>query len=163
MSIVIPTRDRLDLLTACLAALEQRTSYPSYEVVIVDNDSTEPATRRFFTETRHRVVAAPGPFNYARVVNRGVAASTGEFVVTLNNDVTITTDDWLEQMVGVAALPDVGIVGVSPRDPAGHAQHEGIVMVALSPAPAPRPQLRRSRRVPRGDPSRPAPSRGPVR
>jgi len=139
VSVVIPTRDRLDLLRPCLAAIERRTTYPAYEVVIVDNDSVEPATRRFFTETRHRVVAAPGPFNYARVVNRGVAASTGEFVVTLNNDVTITTDDWLEQMVGVASLRDVGIVGVHLRDPAGHAQHEGIAV-------APYPQhLRRDR------------------
>ncbi len=139
VSIVIPTRDRLDLLAPCLAALEERTTYPSYEVVIVDNGSVEPETLRFFAETRHRVVSAPGPFNYARVINRGVAASTGDYIVTLNNDVTITTDDWLEQMVGVATLPGVGIVGVYLEDPAGHAQHEG---VAIAPYPQ---HLRRDR------------------
>ncbi|MFI5035496.1 MAG: glycosyltransferase [Acidimicrobiales bacterium] len=139
VSIVIPTRDRLDLLAPCLAELETRTTYPDYEVVIVDNDSRESATKRFFTETRHRVVAAPGEFNYARVINRGVAASTGDVVVTLNNDVTITTDDWLEQMVGVASLPGVGIVGVYLEDPAGHSLHEG---VAIAPYPQ---HLRRDR------------------
>jgi O-antigen biosynthesis protein len=139
VSIVLPTRDRLDLLKPCLASLEACTSYPSYEVVIVDNGSVQPETLRFFAETRHRVVAAPGPFNYAAVINRGVAATTGEYVVTLNNDVTIATDDWLEQMVGVASLPRVGVVGVYLEDPAGHAQHEG---VAIAPYPQ---HLRRDR------------------
>ena len=139
VSIVIPTRDRLDLLTNCLNALESRTTYPNYEVVIVDNDSVEPDTLRFFSDTRHRVVRAPGAFNYARVVNRGVAVSTGDFVVTLNNDVTVVTADWLEQMVGVAGLPDVGVVGVYLQDPSGHSQHEG---VAIAPYPQ---HLRRDR------------------
>jgi len=139
VSIVIPTRDRLDLLEPCLAALVTRTTYPNYEVVIVDNGSSEPETRRFFADTPHRVVSAPGAFNYARVINQGVAATTGDFVVTLNNDVTITTDDWLEQMVGVATLPDVGVVGVYLEDPSGHAQHEG---VAIAPYPQ---HLRRDR------------------
>jgi len=139
VSIVIPTRDRLDLLVPCLDALEKRTTYPSYEVVIVDNGSVEPETLRFFAENRHRVVSAPGPFNYARVINRGVDATTSDYVATLNNDVTITTDDWLEQMVEVATLPGVGIVGVYLEDPAGHAQHEG---VAIAPYPQ---HLRRDR------------------
>ncbi|MDE3064199.1 MAG: glycosyltransferase family 2 protein [Acidobacteriota bacterium] len=139
VSVVIPTRDRLDLLGPCLAALEERTTYPSYEVVIVDNGSVEPATRRFLAETRHVVVDSPGPFNYAAVVNRGVAAATGEFVVTLNNDVTIATDDWLEQMVGLASLPGIGVVGAYLQDPAGHPQHEG---VAIAPYPQ---HLRRDR------------------
>ncbi len=139
VSIVIPTRDRLDLLAPCLDALEGRTTYRDYEVVIVDNDSSEPETLRFFAETRHRVVRAPGAFNYARVVNQGVLASTGDFVVTLNNDVTVVTADWLEQMVGVAGLPGVGVVGVYLQDPSGHAQHEG---VAIAPYPQ---HLRRDR------------------
>jgi GT2 family glycosyltransferase len=139
VSIVIPTRDRLDLLEPCLAALESRTTYPNYEVVIVDNGSVEERTRLFLERTRHRVVAAPGPFNYSRVVNAGVAAAGGELVVTLNNDVTISSTDWLEQMVGVARLPGVGIVGVYLEDPSGHPQHEGVVI-------APYPQhLRRDR------------------
>ena len=139
VAVVIPTRDRLDLLEACLSSLEARTTYPHYEVVIVDNGSVEPATRRFLAECAHRVVAAPGPFNYAAIVNRGVAATSAPFVVTLNNDVTVTTDDWLEQLVGVALLDRVGVVGAYLADPAGHPQHEG---VAIAPYPQ---HLRRDR------------------
>src|SRR5487761_2380467 len=137
--VVIPTRDRLDLLEACLSSLEARTTYPHYEVVIVDNGSVEPATRRFLAQCAHRVVAAPGPFKYAAIVNRGVAATSAPFVVTLNNDVTVTTDDWLEQLVGVALLDRVGVVGAYLADPAGHPQHEG---VAIAPYPQ---HLRRDR------------------
>lgn len=139
VSVVIPTRDRLDLLAPCLEALEARTTYPAYDVVIVDNDSRDPATLAFLEGSAHTVVRAPGPFNYARVVNRGVAAARGEYVVTLNNDVTVRTPDWLEQMVGVLGLPGVGVVGVYLEEPDGRAQHEG---VAIAPYPQ---HLRRDR------------------
>jgi len=131
VTIVIPTRDRLDLLRRCLAGVE-RSSYPQFTVVICDNDSVEPATRAYFAETPHQVVPAPGPFNYSDIVNRGVAASDGEFIVTLNNDVEIHDVDWLERLMSVAQLPNVGIVGCALREPNGPLNHEGI---AIAPYP----------------------------
>ncbi len=139
VSVIIPTRDRLDLLEACLASLEARTDYPHLEVVIVDNDSVEPATTAFLADTPHRVVAAPGPFNYARIVNLGVAASTGTYVVTLNNDTEVLEADWLTRLVELVTLPGVGIVGAHLVEPDGAAQHEG---VAIAPYPQ---HLRRER------------------
>ncbi len=131
VTIVIPTRDRLDLLERCLNGVEQ-SSYPNFSVVICDNDSIEPATLRYLDNTSHTVVKTPGPFNYSAIVNAGVAETSSDYVVTLNNDVEISDVDWLEQLVSVALLPGVGIVGCALREPSGAYQHEGI---AIAPYP----------------------------
>ncbi|MGH9019713.1 MAG: glycosyltransferase family 2 protein [Acidimicrobiales bacterium] len=132
VAIVVPTRDRVDLLEACLRSVREHTAYPSYEVVVVDNDSVEPATRDYLSRSDARVVAAPGPFNYSAIINRGVAATDAEVIVTLNNDVTVAQDDWLDQLVAVATMPGVGVVGVRLDEPDGRPQHEGI---AVAPYP----------------------------
>ena len=82
--------------------------------------------------TKYRVVACPGPFNYAHIVNRGVAQSHADYVVTLNNDTIVIAADWLERMVSLAALPDVGVVGGRLIDQDGRNEHESIV---ISPYP----------------------------
>lgn len=128
VDIVIPTRDRRDLLERCITSLEQVTAYPHYSIIILDNDSVEPTTQDFFEQSPHRVIACPGEFNYAAIINRGVAHCTGDFVVTLNNDTIITQPDWLDQMVGVAQLDNVAIVGVALVDPNGVHEHDGIVV-----------------------------------
>lgn len=132
VDIVIPTRDRLDLVLQCIEAVETKTTYPNYDIIILDNDSKDPATLAYFATTKYRVVACPGPFNYAHIVNRGISHSTADFVVTLNNDTILVTPDWLERMVGLASLPDVGIVGGCLLDQHGHFEHESIV---ISPYP----------------------------
>ena len=137
IDIVIPTRDRLDLVLQCLTAIETVTTYPNYNIIILDNDSKEPATLEFFSATNYQVVACPGPFNYAHIVNRGVSHSTADYVVTLNNDTIVITPDWLERMVSLASLPDVGIVGGCLLDQTGRFEHESIVI-------APYPQHLRS-------------------
>ena len=132
IDVIIPTRDRLDLVLQCINALETQTTYPNYDIVILDNDSKEPATLEYFASTNYRVIPCPGPFNYAAIVNRGVSLSTADFVVTLNNDTILITSDWLERMIGVAALPEVGIVGACLIDQDGRHEHESIV---ISPYP----------------------------
>lgn len=132
VDIIIPTRDRSDLLEACITSIETRTSYPNYRITILDNDSVEERTRQFFAETKHRVLPAPGPFNYAKIMNAGVLASDADFVVALNNDTLVTSDDWLTQLVELAALPEVGIVGARLVDAQGHVEHEGF---AIAPFP----------------------------
>lgn len=137
IDIIIPTRDRLDLVRQCLDAIEAITTYPNYRVMILDNDSVDPAALEFFATTEHRVVPCPGPFNYAHIVNRGIQHSSADFVVTLNNDTIVITPDWLEQMVALASLPDVSIVGACLLDQDGRFEHESIVI-------APYPQHLRS-------------------
>ena len=128
IDIIIPTRDRVELLRTCIESVERRTTYPNYRIIILDNDSREPETLRYFATSPHQVVACPGPFNYAKIVNRGVHHASGEFVVTLNNDTVVLTPSWLEQMVGLAALRDVGVVGVSLIEPDGRHEHDGFVI-----------------------------------
>ncbi len=132
IDIIIPTRDRIDLVQQCIAAIEEKTTYDNYNIIILDNDSKEPATLEFFSTTKYRVVPCPGPFNYALIVNRGVRHSNADFVVTLNNDTILVTQDWLEQLLGLASLPDVSIVGASLLDQHGHHEHDSIV---VSPYP----------------------------
>jgi GT2 family glycosyltransferase len=131
VEIVIPTRDRLDLVRACLASLESLTTYPNYSITILDNDSALPETLEFFASSPYKVVPCPGEFNYASIMNRGIAAATGEFVVTLNNDTKILTPDWLEKMVAVAQLPEVGIVGNHQIDPDHGTVHAGVVLAQV--------------------------------
>jgi GT2 family glycosyltransferase len=128
IDIIIPTRDRVDLLRQCIDAVVSKTTYPNYDIIILDNDSKDPVTLNYFDVTRFRVIPCPGPFNYAKIVNRGVSHSTADFVVTLNNDTILDTPDWLERMVGLAALADVGFVGACLLDQDGRREHESIVI-----------------------------------
>jgi GT2 family glycosyltransferase len=127
IDIVIPTRDRVDLLRKCIASVEA-SSYPNYAITILDNSSTDPATLEYLATTTHRVIDCAGPFNYAAIINRGVAQCSADFVLTLNNDAIVRTCDWLEQMVGVASLDDVSIVGVTLLDQHDVHEHDAIVI-----------------------------------
>ena len=132
VSVVIPTRDRAELLRVALEGLFRATDYPDLEVVIVDNDSREPETAALFAahrgEARCRVVAAPGPFNFSDLCNRGAGAASGSVLVFLNNDVEVTHPDWLRELVSLAVRPDIGAVGAKLLYPDGTLQHGGVVL-----------------------------------
>jgi len=127
VDIIIPTRDRVDLVGRCIESIERLSTYPAYRITILDNDSVEPATLDYFASTRHHVLACPGPFNYAAIMNRGVAATEAGLVVMINNDTTVVTPDWLERMVGVALLEDVGAVGCLQTNNGVH-DHDGVII-----------------------------------
>ena len=132
ISIIVPTRDRSDLLRTCLDGLA-RTRFPgAREIIVVDNGSEEPRTKALFAELAStgtaRVLAAPGPFNFAALTNAGVAAATGELVCLLNNDIEIAEPDWLEQMAAFAVRPEVGAVGARLLYPDGAIQHAGVAL-----------------------------------
>jgi GT2 family glycosyltransferase len=129
VSILIPTRNRLDLLRACLDSLAA-TAYRNFEVVIIDNESDDPATLAFLSRCGHRVlrVASPGrKFSFAHLANEAVRAVTSEFVLFLNNDTEVVAGRWLSQMIGFARMPGVGAVGAKLRYRDGTVQHAGIV------------------------------------
>jgi GT2 family glycosyltransferase len=132
IDIIIPTRDRIDLVRQCIMALENKTTYQNWDIILLDNDSIEPESLEYFADSKYRVVPCPGPFNYAKIVNRGVAHSSADYIVTLNNDTILMTPDWLERMVSLAALEDVAVVGACLLDQYGHREHESIV---VSPYP----------------------------
>ncbi|HEV3211944.1 MAG TPA: glycosyltransferase, partial [Acidimicrobiales bacterium] len=131
VAIVIPTRDRLDLLRACIESVERRTAYQNYSILICDNDSVEPETLAWMAASGHAVVRCPGPFNYAAIMNRGVAHTSADFIVTLNNDTTIATPEWLDHLVGLCSLDKVASVGVKLAFPDGRLQHEGVGIIPL--------------------------------
>ncbi len=127
IDVIIPTRDRVDLLRQCIESV-QASSYENFEITILNNGSVEADTLEFFATTPHRVIECPGPFNYAAIINRGVEHSSAEYVVTLNNDTIVRSRDWLEQLVGVASLDDVSIVGVTLLDQHDVHEHDGIII-----------------------------------
>jgi len=132
VSIVIPTRDRADLLARAAETLFERASWPNKELVIVDNGSAEPETFALFDRLRARpdvtILRRDEPFNFARLVNEGVRASTGEVIALLNNDVETGDPDWLSQLVALAVDPRVGVVGVKLLHEDRTVQHAGIAL-----------------------------------
>lgn len=134
VSLIIPTRDLLEYLRPCLESILSLTSYPNYEIVVVDNGSRHPDILAYLVEMERRagvrLLRLDEEFNYARLNNLGVKASEAEFVVLLNNDLTVLTPDWLEEMVGQAIQPGVGAVGARLLFPDGHIQHAGVILGA---------------------------------
>jgi len=129
VDIIIPTRDRVDLLDACITSITKRSTYPSYRISVVDNNSVEDATLRYLERDDLHVVHCPGPFNFSRIVNSGVRASTADYVLLLNNDVTVLSDDWIEALLELGQQTDVGAVGCRLLFPDGSVQHEGIALL----------------------------------
>lgn len=130
VSVIIPTRNRADLLSICIAGLAS-TDYPDLEVIVVDNDSDDPATLEYLKtlqERGMRVLRHAGPFNYSAINNRAVAEATGTLVCLLNNDVAMLSPDWLKIMATQALRDEVGAVGAQLLYPDGRIQHAGVVI-----------------------------------
>ncbi len=132
VSVIIPTRDRAELLARCVEGVLHRTDYPTLELIIADNDSREPETlcllAKLGRDPRVRVLPAPGPFNYSAINNAAAAAATGEVLVLLNNDIDVIGPGWLRELVGHAVRPDVGAVGARLLFGNGLIQHAGVVL-----------------------------------
>jgi GT2 family glycosyltransferase len=132
VSIIVPTRDRLDLLRRCVDSILQRSTYPNYEVVIVDNQSVEQETlaylASFDADSRVRVRHHDEPFNYSRINNAAVEACPEGLICLLNNDIEVITPDWLEELVSHALRPHVGAVGAMLYYPNDTIQHAGVVI-----------------------------------
>lgn len=132
VSIVVPTRDGLALLRRTIETVRQCTTYPNYEIIIVDNGSIEPSTAeyldRLLTERSVSVVVDAGDFNFSRLINGGVSNACGEIVVLLNNDTYIIAPRWLEELVYLALHPANGAIGAKLLYPDGTIQHAGVVL-----------------------------------
>lgn len=130
VSVVVPTRNRLDLLRTCMNGLAL-TDYPDIEVLVVDNDSNDPETLEYLASLespRRRVLRHAGPFNYSAINNRAVAEAKGTLICLLNNDIEVLKADWLAIMAVQAMRSDVGAVGAQLLYPDGRIQHAGVVI-----------------------------------
>lgn len=131
VSVIIPTRDGLALLSRCIDSLFAHASTLDVEVIVVDNGSVEPETLSYFEEIRARgvrVLPMPGPFNFSSLNNRAVAEATGNILCLLNNDIEVLHAGWLEELVGQLMRPGVGAVGAKLLWPNGMVQHGGVVL-----------------------------------
>ncbi|WP_341582299.1 glycosyltransferase family 2 protein [Marinobacter metalliresistant] len=133
VSLCIPTRNGLSVLKPCLDAILQRTKYPNFEVLIVDNQSDCSATLDYLAElqkrdTRVRVLRYNAPFNFSAINNFAVAHARGQVIGLINNDVEPRQPGWLDEMVAQAMRPDIGCVGAKLFYPDGSIQHAGVVL-----------------------------------
>lgn len=133
VSIIIPTRDHLDVLKVAVDSILSKTDHKNFEVVIVDNGSVEPPTLQWFDQItaqdrRVRVLRDDRPFNYSALNNAAVAQCSGEFVALVNNDIEVISPGWLSEMVGLAQRPGTGCVGAKLYYPDGRIQHAGVVV-----------------------------------
>lgn len=157
ISILIPNKDQADVLKRCIQSIE-KSSYQNYEVIIIENNSTQPETFQYYSdlcgmkyqpetdsgqcsetekiscegklsgEQSIKVVTWQGGFNYSAINNFGASFAAGEYLILLNNDIELITKDWMEEMLGNCQRPEVGIVGARLYYPDNTIQHAGIVV-----------------------------------
>jgi len=132
VSLIIPTRDRVDVLRACIESIRARTHYPNWEILLIDNQSRERATRDYFAELRDdpriRLFRYDAPFNYSAINNFAASEARGEILGFVNNDIEVIAEGWLDEMVGYALRPEIGAVGARLLYPDGKVQHAGVVL-----------------------------------
>ena len=133
VTIIIPTKDRLDLLKPCVTSLLQKTTYPNYEVFIVDNNSTDPDTLCYLESlevgaARVSVLRYPHAYNFSAINNFAVNIASGDYIVLLNNDTQVVQPYWLDRMMAHAQRPEVGIVGARLVYGDQKIQHAGVVL-----------------------------------
>lgn len=132
ISLIIPTRDRVDLLRRCVESILKLTTYQDYEIVIVDNQSEEDETLRYLRDvqrdSRVTVLSYDKPFNYSALNNYAAAHTTGDIVGLVNNDIELISPDWLEEMAGHAMRKEIGAVGAMLYYPNDTIQHAGVIL-----------------------------------
>lgn len=132
VSLIIPTRNGLKEVRQCIGSILAKTTYPNYEILIVDNNSDDPATLQYFdvlkTEVRVRVVRDDRPFNYSALNNAAAKLAHGEVLGLLNNGLDVISPDWLSEMVSIALQPNIGAVGSRLWYPNDTLQHGGVIL-----------------------------------
>ena len=135
VSIVIPTMGKLDLIKPCIDSLIEKTTYPNFEVLMLDNsrgkfpDGIDYLKGLQLNDRQLTVIECNEPFNWARLNNTGVRHTSGELLLFLNDDIEVTSSDWLEHLVRQALRPQVGAVGALLYYPNGALQHTGVLLV----------------------------------
>ena len=132
VSLLIPTRDRRDLVEVAVRSILEKSTYRHYEILILDNGSVEPDTLAFFAQIqredqRVRVLRYDHPFNYSAINNFGVRHAKGDIIGLVNNDIEVISPEWLTEMVSHVVRPDVGCVGAKLYYENDTIQHAGVI------------------------------------
>lgn len=132
VSLIIPAKDKVKLTRGCITSILEKTTYANFEILLIDNGSTEPETRAYNAKiAQHpkvRVIDYAKPFNYSAINNFAVAQAKGSVIGLVNNDIEVMAPDWLTEMVSWALLPDVGCVGAKLYYANETIQHAGCVL-----------------------------------
>lgn len=132
VSIIIPNRDHLEDLSRCISSIVERSTYDNYEIIVIENNSCRDEVFAYYKEIQEnlaiRVITYEGEFNYSRINNLGVAQAQGEYVLLLNNDTSVITPDWIEELLMYAQRSDVGAVGAKLYYEDRTIQHAGVVL-----------------------------------
>ena len=132
VSLIIPTRNLFQLLERCVESVFHKTTYPNFELIIVDNQSDDTTTLNYFAQVERdrgvKVLHYDAPFNFSAINNFAVRHACGEIIGLLNNDLEVITPDWLSEMVGHAARPEIGAVGAKLYYPDNRIQHAGVIL-----------------------------------
>lgn len=132
VSVIMPTKDAADYLREVIDSIEEKTEYPNYEIVLLDNNSEKEETFRYFEEVQKtysnvRVVKAALPFNWSLLNNFGMQHAKGEVFIFMNNDMKVISPEWMTRLAEKALRPDCGIVGGLLLYEDGTIQHAGVV------------------------------------
>jgi GT2 family glycosyltransferase len=131
VTIIIPTRDKATLLEKCIDSIFSKTSYTNYDIIVMDNGSSEAASFRLFEKLQAkqvRIIRDDSAFNYSALNNQAVQNSAGQYICLMNNDIEIITAGWLEEMVSFASQPSIGAVGARLWYPNERIQHAGVIV-----------------------------------
>ncbi len=142
ISIIIPTAGKragihgktVSLLQNCIDTILQKSSYRNLEFLVVDGNDVDQETIAFTKNRGAKWVHCSDPFNFSQRINLGVRASSGEYVLMLNDDTEIITPDWIEQLLWLAQQPNIGAVGAKLITENKQVQHAGIILTEGSPA-----------------------------
>ena len=128
VSIIIPTKDAPKVLERCLKSISEKTSYPEFEIIAMDNETTDEDALRLLREYPVRRIEFPNPFNFSRANNQAAATAAGDFLLFLNNDTEIVSEDWLQHLIYYAEQPDVGAAGALLVYEDRTVQHAGVAL-----------------------------------
>jgi len=128
VTILIPTKDKVDFLKRCITSIEEKTGYKNYEIVIVDNDSIREETERYLRTVPYTVMRFRSPFNFSKINNFAVEKTRGDHLLFLNNDTEVINGDWLEAMLEHSQRDEIGAVGAKLLYPDNTIQHAGVVL-----------------------------------
>ena len=132
VSLIIPTRDQVDVLRKCIESLQNKTTYPNFEVLVMDNQSQDPVTISYLAslnqDSRFKVIPYNFSFNYSAINNYAVSLAQGEIIGLINNDIEVINTDWLHEMVSHALRSEVGAVGAKLLYSDNTIQHAGFIL-----------------------------------
>lgn len=132
VTLIIPTRDQVDILRKCVESIQTKTEYSNFEILVLDNQSQDEIALDYLAslsqDHRIKVIKFDAPFNYSAINNYAVSMARGEIIGLVNNDIEVINSDWLNEMVSHVLRPEVGAVGAKLLYPDGSIQHAGVIL-----------------------------------